>query len=307
MPRCSLLLFFFVFLSGCILSSKDDELTEPLQGTPKTLDLFIVAGQSNAVGFDANPLELTTNPVDHRVRFWYRAGDPPPDKYDTTSGGKWTTLGPAPKGEPMPKEKGDARQYGNYSNDSGGFGPEIGFCQSILSKRPESKIAILKVAFSGTGIQTDWNPDAESDPDSCYRALVHEMKLASAAADQDGILLNLKALLWIQGESDANAQDAKHYADRLEKLITHLRQDLNSPEMTVLLAVNTQFGLGNNTYISDIVNAQKKVASSDSRTVYVDTAKAPVINTAHYSTQGTIEVGNALAKAWIKLDSRRTN
>lgn len=70
----------------------------------ETRDLILVAGQSNAVGADALASELPADPADQSVLFWWRTGDPPPDEYDTTSGGKWTTLRPQPRGNPMPKE-----------------------------------------------------------------------------------------------------------------------------------------------------------------------------------------------------------
>ena len=44
------------------------------------VDLLIVAGQSNAVGYDAKPSELPKNEADREIRFWWRCGDPPPDE-----------------------------------------------------------------------------------------------------------------------------------------------------------------------------------------------------------------------------------
>ena len=72
----------------------------------ETRDLLLVAGQSNAVGYDAKPSELPADDADKQVMFWFRAGDPPPDEFDTTSGGKWTHLQPQPKGNPAPKMNG---------------------------------------------------------------------------------------------------------------------------------------------------------------------------------------------------------
>lgn len=47
-------------------------------------DLVLVAGQSNAVGFDAYANELPADPADKDVLFWWRCGDPPPDEHDST-------------------------------------------------------------------------------------------------------------------------------------------------------------------------------------------------------------------------------
>ncbi|MCB1231302.1 MAG: SMP-30/gluconolactonase/LRE family protein [Verrucomicrobiae bacterium] len=265
-------------------------------------DLFLVAGQSNAVGFDADPAELSADPNDAKVRFWYRAGDPPPDEHDVTSGDRWISLQPQPKGTPKPKEDGVPRQYGNFSHAAGGFGPEIAFARTLLAKQPQRKIAIVKAAFSGTGIGQDWDPDDPGEAGSCYRALLEEVKDATAAAKAEGTVLRLRALLWVQGESDAKPGEVDLYDERLAKMIASLREDLGTTDMAALVAVNTQFGLGKNPHMPAIVEAQKAVAKADPRTVYVDTAAAPIINAAHYSTEGTLDVGRWFAEAWMKLE-----
>ena len=62
----------------------------------ETRDLLLIAGQSNAVGYDAKPSELPPDDADKKILFWFRVGDPPPDEFDVTSGGQWTTLAPQP-------------------------------------------------------------------------------------------------------------------------------------------------------------------------------------------------------------------
>ncbi len=266
-------------------------------------DLFLVAGQSNAVGFDADPAELPEDPNDEKVRFWYRAGDPPPDEHDVTSGDRWISLQPQPKGTPKPKEDGVPRQYGNFSHAAGGFGPEIAFARTLLAKEPGRKISIVKAAFSGTGIGQDWDPDAPGEAGSCYRALLEEVREASAAAKAEGVTLRPRALLWVQGESDAKPGEVELYDERLAEMIASLREDLDAPNLAALVAVNTQFGLGKNPHMPAIVEAQKAVAENDPRTVYVDTAEAPIINAAHFSTEGTLDIGRWFAEAFLKLES----
>ncbi|MCA9032164.1 MAG: hypothetical protein KDA66_15215, partial [Planctomycetaceae bacterium] len=84
-------LFFVIAFSAisCVLCAED--------APKKPLDVFIVAGQSNSVGFDANPAELTPDEQDSKTMFWFRCGDPPPDEYDVRSDG-WTHLLTQPRG-----------------------------------------------------------------------------------------------------------------------------------------------------------------------------------------------------------------
>ena len=286
--RSSVSILAFVLVAGCLRSHATAIDTNPV-------DLFLIAGQSNAVGFDAKPSELPADPRDKDVMFWFRTGDPPPDEFDTRSAG-WTTLGPQPRGTPNPDKKAP-RQYGNFRDPDGGFGPEIGLARTLLTQQPGRRIAIVKAAFSGTALPMDWDPSPDSKSGLCYQALVTETKTAIAAAKAKGITLNIRAMCWVQGESDANATAAPLYADRLTKMIASLRHDLDAPDLIALLAVNTHFGGGKNPFMPKIVDAQREVAAHVPRTAYVDTADCAIANNVHFSGIGTLDVGRRFADA----------
>jgi hypothetical protein len=108
----------------------------------ETRDLILVAGQSNAVGFNARPSELPTDPADKDILFWWRVGDPPPDEHDSTSGHQWTHLQAQSKGNPHPQVQGGL-QFGNFANRDGGFGPEIGLARALYA-RGDKALAIVK-------------------------------------------------------------------------------------------------------------------------------------------------------------------
>lgn len=264
-------------------------------------DLLIVAGQSNAVGYNAIPGELSADENDQKILFWWRTGDPPPDDHDSTSGRKWTHLQSQPLGTPkLPKE---GRQYGNFAQPEGGFGPEIGLARTLFAKE-QKPLALIKVAFSGTGLQRDWNHTDPGEGGSCYRALIEETRAAIASAKEQGITLRVRAFAWIQGESDANANDSELYAQRLREMISALRHDLNAPEMLALIAVNTRFGNGNNKFMPTIVEQQQRLTATDPRCAYVDTSSATIANAAHFDTKGTLEVGRLFADSLLLTESR---
>ena len=264
-------------------------------------ELVLVAGQSNAVGYDAYANELPADAGDKDVLFWWRCGDPPPDEFDTTSGRNWTHLQAQPKGNPMSKPEATAarsvRQYGNFAKPEGGFGPEIGFAREWRAKGGKP-LAIVKVAFSGTGMRTDWNPADAGPAGACYRALVGETK----AAKERGITLRLRALLWVQGESDANAADAANYEKNLGAMLAALRKDLDASQLVALLAVNTRFGNDKNPFMPQVIAAQQALATKDKLCVYVDTAGAETLlpTRTHFTAAGTIEVGRRFAAEWGK-------
>ena len=273
----------------------------------ETRDLILVAGQSNAVGYDAYAEELPADPKDATTMFWWRVGDPPPDEFDGTSARQWTTLQFQPR---TPAMSGDAakkigRQYGNFNKKSkGGFGPEIGMVRTLATKESRP-LAVIKTAFSGTSVAADWNVGHPGKADPCYRAMIDEANAAIAAAKSKDVTLRPRAFVWVQGESDANAKDAPTYVTNLSAMLKSLRADLNAPDMILLLGVNTRFGNGKNAFMPKVIDAQKEVAAALPRARYVDTAGAETLppSHTHFTAVGTLEIGRRFAEALLAAET----
>ena len=275
----------------------------------ETRDLILVAGQSNAVGYDAYAEELPTDPQDAATMFWWRVGDPPPDEFDGTSARRWTTLQFQPR---TPAMEGDAakktgRQYGNFNKKTkGGFGPEIGMARTLAQKESRP-LAVIKTAFSGTSVAADWNVGLTGQADACYRAMIDEAKAAIAAAKSQGVTLRPRAFVWVQGESDANAKDAPAYAANLAAMLKALRTELDAPDLILLLGVNTRFGNGKNAFMPKVIAAQQEVAAALPRARYVDTAGAETLppSHTHFTAAGTLEIGRRYAEALLSFESAK--
>ncbi|MEN9537166.1 MAG: Arylsulfatase precursor [Verrucomicrobiota bacterium] len=275
----------------------------------KTRDLILVAGQSNAVGYDAYAEELPADPRDADTMFWWRVGDPPPDEFDGTSARQWTTLQFQPRTPAMPAIDGKkiARQYGNFNlKTKGGFGPEIGMVRTLATKESRP-LAVIKTAFSGTSVAGDWNVDRPGQADACYRAMIDETKAALAAAQANGVTLRPRAFVWVQGESDANAKDSPAYAANVTKMLQRLRGDLGAPDLILLLGVNTRFGNGKNAFMPKVIAAQQEVAAALPRARYVDTAGAETLppSHTHFTAVGTLEIGRRYAEALLSSESAK--
>lgn len=272
-------------------------------------DLILVAGQSNAVGYDAYAEELPADPKDAATMFWWRVGDPPPDEFDGTSARQWTTLQFQPRTPAKPAVDGKKlpRQYGNFNlRTKGGFGPEIGMVRTLATKESRP-LAVIKTAFSGTSVAADWNVGQPGQADACYRAMVDEAKAAIAAAKGKGVTLRPRAFVWVQGESDANAKDAPVYAANLTAMLKKLRAELEAPDFILLLGVNTRFGNGKNAFMPKVVEAQKQVAAALPRARYVDTSEAETLppSHTHFTAKGTLEIGRLYAEALLAAESAR--
>jgi hypothetical protein len=275
----------------------------------ETRDLILVAGQSNAVGFDAYAEELPADPKDAATMFWWRVGDPPPDEFDGTSGRQWTTLQFQPRTPAKPAVDGKkvARQYGNFNpKTKGGFGPEIGMVRTLATKESRP-LAVIKTAFSGTSVAADWNVGLPGQADACYRAMIDEAKAAIAAAKSKDVTLRPRAFVWVQGESDANAKDAPAYAANLSAMLKNLRTDLDAPDLILLLGVNTRFGNGKNAFMPKVIAAQQEVAAALPRARYVDTAGAETLppSHTHFTAAGTLEIGRRYAEALLSFESAK--
>lgn len=275
----------------------------------ETRDLILVAGQSNAVGYDAYAEELPADGHDASTMFWWRVGDPPPDEFDGTSGRQWATLQFQPRTAAMEGEaaKKVGRQYGNFNRKSkGGFGPEIGMVRTLATKESRP-LAVIKTAFSGTSVAGDWNVDLPGKADACYRAMFDEITAGLAAARAKGVTLRPRAFVWVQGESDANAKDAPAYALNLTKMLQRLRTDLNAPELILLLGVNSRFGNGKNTFMPKVIEAQKEVAAALPPARFVDTVGAETLppSHTHFTARGTLEVGRRFAEALLAVEAAK--
>jgi hypothetical protein len=292
------------------LVPEDLRVTSRLAGffdslSAREVDCIVVAGQSNAVGFDADPAQLPASDADSRVDLWWRCGDPPPDEHDSSSGGSWTHLQAQPRGAPLPADSG-WRQYGNFRLPAGGFGPEIGLGRALLEKQGRP-LAIVKAAWNGTDLATDWSTEgAVRERGECFRALVTEVEAAGRAAGARGVRLRLRALVWLQGESDSMRAGGHRYEERLAAFVREIRRSLGAPEMTVLLGVNVRYGSleGVRARMRPIIEAQKRVAATDPHCVYVDTDGAGLANHAHFDARGTLAVGERFAAALLPHETR---
>ena len=255
-------------------------------------DLFIFAGQSNAVGFETTPDQLPAEAADAKIPFFFDCGDPPFDWRDSSSSNRWTFLRAQPRGNPAHDAK--ARQYGNFYNAAGGFGPEMSFARTLFHTQ-RFKPAIFKFAYNGTSFANtnDWSPGRP-----LYREMLARYESARGQLEQGGTnRATLRALVWIQGESDCG-QGQTAYEQRFGEFIRQLRLDLCETNLLVLAGFNTNFN-GNT---AGIVRAQQALAVRDGRVCYVEIGGAALTKpapTAHFNTEGTLEVGERFAQAYL--------
>jgi hypothetical protein len=114
-------------------------------------------------------------------------------------------------------------------NKTHGVGPALAFAKAMAQKDSSITIGLVPTAEGGTPLKR-WERGAD-----LYERAVRRAKLAM----KDG---TLAGVLWHQGESNTGEKDsADNYGERLAKMISDLRADLNSPDLPFVIGELGEF------------------------------------------------------------------
>jgi hypothetical protein len=170
-------------------------------------------------------------------------------------------------------------------------------------------IAIIKAAVGGTTVAFDWNPDAPEKGQKLYPRTLRLIRESLAALDARGIRHRLEGVLWHQGENDMLDRTlCPQYAAGLERLIGRLRADLGAPQLTWYLAEVSEkgiWGMDHRGQLGMLRRQQDEVLQADPRTRFVPTSHLAfeVMGSGqphyHFGTQGQLQLGEALAAAYL--------
>lgn len=183
--------------------------------------------------------------------------------------------------------------------DKAGAGVGLGrfFARAVLETTPGATIGLVPAACGGSPI-TAWEPGKYFEQTKSHP---YDDALARARrAMRDG---TLKAVLWHQGESDANAQAAPLYEKRLEALITRFRADLGAPDLPFILGQLGQFpGKPWNAHQTEVDRAQRAVAAKMNNVRYVSSDELSATrDKLHFETDALRVFGRRYAEAYLGL------
>lgn len=179
--------------------------------TERPLKTFILAGQSNMVGWgDSRKLPDEMRRGSERVLMF--------------EAGTWQPLRPH-------QTVIDLQRRVGLSEHS--FGPEITFGAEMAKAWPGETIGIIKLAFGGTSLlawKRDWSKEdadrvGQGRWGSLYRKLIEKVNQARAARQ-----VEIVGFVWLQGGGDMkNVDVAKEYLANLQSLVAALREDVGQP------------------------------------------------------------------------------
>ena len=239
------------------------------------MHLFILAGQSNMVGWAPIPEGEQPNPriyvfgKDYR---WRIADHPIEDAFNQVD---------------MISE-----------NRIAGFGPAMAFALTSLDLRPDIVIGLIPCAKNSSGI-IQWQRDLSDQ--SLYGSCLKRVRAASPMGKISGIM-------FFQGETDA--QDSvlnpepepqpSDWANLFAILITDLRNDLREPDLPVVFA---QIGTNWSPEAFpnwDIVREQQASIQLPMTTM-ITTDDLPLLDGLHFTSESYRIIGNRFAEAYWSL------
>jgi pimeloyl-ACP methyl ester carboxylesterase len=279
-----------------------------LPAKEKPVKVFILSGQSNAVGYN-DIGELRTRP-DHfndltgehsPVLFWPGTNALP------EFSGKWITLRP-----------GVSEIAAEEAYKGGCFGPEIGFALTMSGMVPGERIAIIKYAVGATGIARskdyhdyipgfekfddkgeNWSPPAKGEQAGLlYQELIKNIKTALDSLNRRGVSYVISGFLWMQGEHEAGISKkmAEDYDVLLSQFRKSIRGDLRLKRLPFVVGeINSHswaFG--------DLAReSQAKACREDKHTILIKTIDLPrgsVGGLAHFDADGMMELGKRFSR-----------
>jgi hypothetical protein len=256
-----------------------------------TLDVYILTGQSNAMGTTAGetPFAPGSHPADAQTAlFWSNvsatgSSDPNNIVLYGDSGGDITTL-------LMQQGQGVSPAF---------WGTEFGLARALYDAG-HSDVMIIKVPRGGGGNQY-WLPTTGH----MYNHMVEQVDAALTAAQLAGNTFDVKGLVYLQGESNG-ATEASLADVRLRSLIDGLQSHINATFPGIATAMKTVIGEiaasqsnGNRHLTTEL---QKSLAASDADITFVPTGDLPLKSDfLHFGRDEKLEIGRRFANAFLGL------
>ena len=227
--------------------------------TNQTIDLFILAGQSNAHGHaDASDLSAAQATQDG---LFYTS-------WHNSTGNAETTQYYSPWATSLVSGSTRGDDGSSSLGGSSSFGPELGFVSRAnainLTTQP---IGILKYAVGASTLNagtsfSDWDTTATGNREGdCYRALLSALSDATTKLTNAGYSWNFKGMIWWQGESGASVSGLNTLISAVRTVLGNSYNVSNTSQFPVVI---TKIGYG--TDLTPVANADAYIGIVDAAT-----------------------------------------
>ena len=179
-------------------------------------------------------------------------------------------------------------------------GPGRAFGVAIAESNPSIEIGLIPAAVGGSPV-TAWEPGVLYPETGAYPW--DEALRRTRAAMPAG---TVKAILWHQGESDANPTNAPLYEERLRALIARFRVELGNPSLPFLIGQLGRFpGRPWNESFEQVDAVHRRVAAEVANVAFVSSeGLRDNGDNLHFDADGARELGRRYAAAYLKQTER---
>ena len=286
----------------------------------KTIDMYLVAGQSNAAGYT----KTESIPAD-KMKNVYQVG------FD-----KVFYYGNA-----------DSHSVYNFSTQvrlglgwtASHFGPEIGMAEMITKYSGKQSI-IVKCAYGGSGLVDNtssqshsygnWTSPSMINPATAhatktgynYNQFIQRISEAVEHYESEGYTINLKGTFWMQGEAEMGMA-SQTYATALTALINDLREDYatffeqtNATTAPFVIGKIAPTYMGRPDLNETVRVAQDQVAANMDNVYCVETKDYIIVDPStgqpaegcpdqyHFSGKDVLSLGQEVGKAMVLVDAK---
>ena len=282
----------------------------PSIATAQTIDVYIMAGQSNMDGrgdvSDLSEEQLASLQNDTIIRYVNPGSEREravptsnPADLDVGSNG-FTALVPG----------GFSVDLSSTRQLSPTFGPELSFGASIAEATGSSnQIAIIKVSRGGTNFRNDWlvNPNVNTVDDEpegfLYRALIEHVAAGLAELEANGSTAIVRGVVWHQGESDSSDTNVDLYAGRFSDFVVGVRGEFGADIPFVLGELSRDRSNSGpfNDNLPNVVSSQPGLSFIGSEGVTTPGSTNPDGDTTHFDANGQLELGQRYAAAFSAI------
>lgn len=170
----------------------------------------------------------------------------------------------------------DRVMLGQGGNESK-FGPEIGIAEKISALDPVKPVYIIKFAYGGTTLAGRWRSPSSKNTGNLYTSGLDFILYQCRILEERDLYPVIKAICWMQGESDASGNSYNSYKKLEENFVNDLRKDLAfykdpSSEIGFIDAGISDCPAW--THYEIVNRAKKELAESSNSHVYIDTIAA---------------------------------
>lgn len=251
------------------------DITKLPEGTTQ-LDLYLLIGQSNMKGRGAMPAEPKRDPrivmMHLKDDSWYLARHPL-------------------------HLSGDAKTFAGH--DNAGVGPGLAFAEMLIQQHPKTAVGLVPCAVGGSSINV-WQRGAKLYKEALRRATLALQQTAPVKA-------RIRGVLWLQGETNANAADLAVHETKLLKLVDDLRSDLAQPDLPFIACTIGE--MGDPAKLADKAGMNKILLALPSKRPFTTCVDARDLRThigdsLHFDTSAQNEIGKRFA---AKMSEMLTN